>query len=145
MAGERTLLHPPPLYQALFTLPALLTVALLVDLIRQPTGESAVMVVACAALTLLTVPRGWASVALESDRVTLHMPLRRPVTVHLRQLIAYEVAGRGWHTLLLRYHPMDELGRLDIANQAFLSLVPLRDQFILEEQLAAVTGRARSS
>ncbi len=143
MASEQTLLRPPPAYQFLFTLPVLLSTALLIDLIRRPTAENAIMFMACVALTLITVPRGWASVAITGEHVTLRMPLHRPITVSLRQLVGYEVAGRGWRTLLLRYHPMDDRGRLDIANQQFLSLVPLRDQYVLEEQLQAVVGRAQ--
>jgi hypothetical protein len=143
MEPEPTRFQPPATYQFLFTLPALLSLAMLIELIRRPSAESAVMVMACVALSLVALPRGWASVELLDDQVTLHMPLRRPVAVHLRQLIDYEVAGRGWRTLLLRYHPMDDQGRLDIANQEFLSLVPLRDQYVLEERLEAVVGRSR--
>lgn len=144
MLSEDTLLQPPPAYRFLFTLPALLSLALLIDLVRRPAGESAVMFVACVALTLVTVPRGWARVAVTADRVTLQMPLHRPVTVFLRQLIDYEVAGRGWRAVLLRYHPMDDMGRMDIANQQFLSLVPLRDQYVLEERLQAVVSRSKA-
>lgn len=143
METEQIVLRPPPTYQFLFTLPALLSLAIVVDLIWRPAGESAVMAIACVALSLVTVPRGWASVTLDDDRVTLRMPLRRPAVVYLRQLIGYEVAGRGWRTLLLRYHPMDDQGRVDIASQAFLSLVPLRDQYVLEERLEGIAGRAK--
>lgn len=145
MDTGQTLFRPPPTYQFLFTLPALLSLAMLVELIRRPAGESAVMLIACVSLSLVTVPRGWASVTLSDDRVILRMPLRRPAAVHLRQLTGYEIAGRGWRTLLLRYHPVDDLGRLDIANQEFLSLVPLRDQYVLEERLEAVAGRSGAS
>lgn len=136
--------RPPPLYQALFTLPVLLILLLAYDLWRSPRPEGALMLGATVILALLTVPRALGRVELADDRLTLHMPLHKPRSLHLRQLIAYEAAGRMWDTLLLRYHPMDERGRLDIANQEYLTLVPLQDQSVLEAQLQAIVGKSSS-
>lgn len=104
------------------------------------------MLLACGLLAAVTVPRAWAKVLLAGEELSLHVPLRRPRRVQLRQLISFESAGRWWGALLLRYHPMDERGRLDIANQEFLALVPLRDQYVLEQRLqAAVGGSGRAA
>lgn len=138
-----TTFRPPPLYQALFTLPVLLVVLMAYDFLRSPQAEGALMLAATIVLAFLTVPRALSRVDLVNDLLTLNMPLRRPRSVHLRQLIDYEATGRMWHTLLLRYHPMDEQGRLDIASQEYLTLVPLQDQYILEEQLQEIVGKSR--
>lgn len=137
-----TTFRPPPLYQVLFTLPVLLVLLLAYDLWRSPRPEGVLMLGATIVLAFVTVPRAFGRVELANDRLTLHMPLHQPRSVHLRQLIAYEAAGRMWHTLLLRYHPMDEQGRLDIANQEYLTLVPLQDQYALEVQLQAIVGKS---
>jgi hypothetical protein len=138
-----TTFRPPPLYQALFTLPVLLVALLAYDFLRSPQAEGALMLAGTVVLAFLTVPRALGRVDLADDRLILSIPLHRPQSVHLRQLIDYEATGRMWHTLLLRYHPMDERGRLDIANQEYLTLVPLQDQYILEEQLQAIVGKSK--
>ena len=138
-----TTFRPPPLYQALFTLPVLLVALLAYDFLRSPQAEGALMLAGTVVLAFLAVPRALGRVDLADDRLILSIPLHRPRSVHLRQLIDYEATGRMWHTLLLRYHPMDERGRLDIANQEYLTLVPLQDQYILEEQLQAIVGKSK--
>lgn len=137
--------RPRPLFQAFYSAPLVLVVVFVYELLKAPTREAAVMLAAMIGVGLLTLPRAWARVTLAGDRLTLQVPFRRPRTVYLRQLIAVESTGRHWNTLILRYHPMNEQGQLDIASQEFLALVPLDRQSILEERLRAVVGPVDSS
>ena len=140
MDDETTTFRPRPLYQALYTLPIPLALLILLDLLRTPAVEKWVVLTVIALAAAIAMPRGWARVRLEKDRLTLDMPLHQPRTVYLRQLIAVETSRRRWDTIILRYHPMDEQGRLDIANQEVLALVPLDQQYLLEERLRKVVG-----
>jgi hypothetical protein len=137
--------RPSRLLQVFYTAPVLLAVVLLIQQWRAPARDMWIVIAICLALGALAIPRAWTKVTLGRETLTLAMPLRRPRSLHLRQLIAVERSERMGHTLLLRYHPMDDQGRLDIANQEFMGLVPLEDQQILLERLETVTGqRSRS-
>ncbi len=132
--------RPSIIFRALYMAPPVLSIGLLIEAVRSPTSDTWLMLAIVLLVSALSVPRAWARVTLESDHLTLHMPLRRPRTVYLRQLISFERSERRWNTLLLRYHPMNEQGQLDIANQEILGLVPLAGQSALEERLQEVVG-----
>lgn len=140
MNGNAQTFRPSPLFQVFYLAPILLAVVFLVAFVRQPTRENGVIVAAIVIVAILAVPRALARVTLEEDVLTLSMPLRQPRALRLRQLISVERSSRVGHALLLRYHPMDDRGRLDIAGEAFLGLVPLEEQYLLEERLRAVVG-----
>ncbi|MCS6843351.1 MAG: hypothetical protein NZ528_03370 [Caldilineales bacterium] len=127
-------LHPPPALQALYSLPLLLALWSLVNLVRRPSLPEGLFFAVALWLAWTTVPRGWAEVILAEEELTLRMPLRRPRALRRRQVIGGEMVGRfPWRVVLLRYHPMDSQGRVDIANEEFLPLVPLKDgELVLE-------------
>ena len=127
-------------FKLLYSAPILLAVFLLYDLVRSPQPDTGLFLAVCLALSAITVPRAWARVILDEERLMLSMPLRRARMVQLRQLIAVERSQRLGHTLILSYHPIDERGRLDIANQEILGLVPLDRQDQLESQLRQIVG-----
>jgi hypothetical protein len=131
-------------FKLLYSVPVLLAVLFLYDFWRSSRPDALLFLGICLVLALVTVPRGWAQVVLTEDRLTLQMPLRRLRTVRLRQLAAVERSQRLGHALILFYHPVDERGRLDIANQEILGLVPLDRQDQLESQLRQVVGREAS-
>ena len=81
------------------------------------------------------MPLAWTKVVFDRDRLIVQTPLRKPRSVELRQLVQLEESSRRWHSLILRYHPIDEQGRMDRSTEAFLSLPPLEDQLALEEWL----------
>lgn len=127
-------------FQFLYLLPILLAVALAVDLVLNDRSSNWLFVIGALLLALVTVPRALARVELENELLSVSMPLRAPKQVHLRQLVGFERSGRMGRALILRYHPMDEQGRLDIANEDFLGLPPLEQQADLEARLIPVVS-----
>lgn len=128
------------LFRVLYLLPALLAVAFALQAVRQPDLSNGLGFTLCLLLLAVSVPRALARVVVDDSQLRLEAPFRQPRNVYFRQLIAIERSSRLGNALLLRYHPMDERGRLDIANQQFLSLPPLEQQHLLEEQLRAIVG-----
>ncbi len=124
-----------PGFQFFYTLPVLLALAIFVDALLAPAANKWLFLLLVLALAAVSVPRGWSKVTLESDRLTLHMPLRRPRTVDLRHLAALETSPRVGQALVLRYHPADEHGRPDSHDEAILGLPSLEDQATLEDIL----------
>lgn len=125
-------------FQFLYLLPILLAAALVVDLILDGRSSNWPLIVGALVLAAVTVPRALARVDLQDDLLSLNMPLRAPKQVHLRQVVGLERSGRMGRSLILRYHPMDEQGRIDIASEQFLGLPPLEMQADLEAQLDRV-------
>lgn len=140
MDTQLVVFRPKPIFQVLYTAPLLLLVLALVDLLRRPSPESWVILAIVLWVAWMATPRGWARVTLDAEQLTLHMPLRKPRSLAVRQLIDVETSGRFGQALLLRYHPLDQAGRLDIASEEFLGLAPLDRQYLLEERLRAVVG-----
>jgi len=138
---EPTTFRIKPSYQFFYSLPVLLALAQIVDIILAPSRSKGLVLVLILIVALLTVPLAWTKVRFERDRVTLQAPLRKPRSVELRQLVQLEESSRRWHSLILRYHPIDEQGRMDRSTEAFLSLPPLEDQLALEERLREGAGR----
>ncbi len=125
-------------FQFLYLLPILLAAALIVDLILNGRSSNWPLIVGAFVLAVVTVPRALASVDLQDGLLSLHMPMRASKKVWLRQLVGFERSGRMGRSLILRYHPMDEQGRVDIASEQFLGLPPLEMQADLEAQLERV-------
>lgn len=131
-----TILRPPPALTALYSLPILIVLVGVLSLARQPTAVDGLFVVVALWVAWTAVPRGWSQVVLEEERLTLRQPLHRSHTLERRQVISGEMVGRWpWRVVLLRYHPMDERGRVDIANEEFLPLGPLQDADLVLEWL----------
>ena len=128
-----------PSYQFFYSLPVLLALAQIVDIILAPSRTKGLGLVLILIVALLTVPLAWTKVTLDRDRLTLQTPLRKPRSVELRQLVQMEESSRMWHSLILRYHPLDKQGRMDRSTEAFLTLPPLEDQLALEERLRGGT------
>lgn len=122
-------------FQMLYSAPVLLIALLAADLFRLWSPTTLFLIGLTVAVAAVSLPRGWARVILDESKLTLQMPLRKPRTVHLRQLVRVERTQRPGHALVLRYRPMDERGRLDIANEEFLGLPPLEMQDRLEARL----------
>ncbi|MEZ4767793.1 MAG: hypothetical protein R2844_05135 [Caldilineales bacterium] len=127
-------------FQFLYLLPILLAGALLVDLVVGGGASSWPLIIGALLLALFTVPRALARVDLEDGVLSLRMPLRKPQQVALRQLVSYERSGRIGRALILRYHPVDDAGRVNTADEMFLGLPPLEQQMDLEERLEAVVN-----
>lgn len=125
-------------FQFLYLLPILLAAALTVDLVLNGRASNWPLVIGALLLAAVTVPRALARVDLADELLSLNVPLHAPKQVGLRQLVGYERSGRMGRSLILRYHPMDEQGRLDIASEQFLGLPPLEMQADLEAQLERV-------
>ena len=130
-------------FQFFYSLPVLLALAILVDALLAPAPDKWFFLLLVLALAAISVPRGWSKVTLEDDHLTLHTPLRRPRTVDLRHLTAYETSTRMGQTIFLRYHLADEHGRPGLTNEAVLGLPPLQDQAVLEEYLRNNYGTSR--
>ena len=124
-----------PSYQFFYSLPVLLALAQTVDIILAPNRTKGLVLFLILIAALLSVPLAWTKVVLDRDRLIVQTPLRKPRSVELRQLVQFEQSSRRWHSLILRYHPIDEQGRMDRSSEAFLSLPPLEDQLALEERL----------
>ena len=124
-----------PSYQFFYSLPVLLALAQIVDIILSPGRSKGLVLVMILIVALLTVPLACTKVVLDRDRLILQTPLRKPRSVELRQLVQLEESSRMWHSLILRYNPLDKQGRMDRSTEAFLSLPPLEDQLALEERL----------
>lgn len=124
-----------PSYQFFYSLPVLLALAQTVDIILAPNRTKGLVLFLILIVALLSVPLAWTKVMLDRDRLIVQTPLRKPRSVELRQLVQFEQSSRRWHSLILRYHPIDEQGRMDRSSEAFLSLPPLEDQLALEERL----------
>lgn len=125
-------------FQFLYLLPLLLAAALIVDLILNGRSSNWPLIVGAFVLAAVTVPRALASVDLQEGLLSLNMPLRAPKQVHLRQLVGFERSGRMGRSLILRYHPLNEQGLVDVASELFLGLPPLEMQADLEAQLERV-------
>ena len=124
-------------FQFLYLLPILLAAALAVDLLLNARTSDWPPVILALLLAVYTVPRALARVDLDDQAFSLHMPLKKPRQVALRQLISFERSGRMGRALILRYHPMHDDGRIDIEEELFLGLPPLEQQYDLEERLQA--------
>lgn len=124
-------------FQFLYLLPILLAVALVVDLLLNARTSNWAPLAFALLLAVFTVPRSLARVQLEDDLLSLHMPLKKPRQLALRQLVSFERSGRMGRALILRYHPLDDNGRIDSADELFLGLPPLEQQYDLEERLQA--------
>ena len=135
--NEPTTFRTKPSYQFFYSLPVLLALALVIDIIFAPDRNKGLVLVIVLIVALLTVPLAWTKVMLDRDRLTVQSPLRKPRAVDLRQLVQMEESSRLWHSLILRYHPVDKQGRMDRNSEAFLHLPPLEDQPAFEERLSA--------
>ncbi len=132
-----------PGFQFFYTLPVLLAAAVLVDALLAPAADKWLLLLLTLVIAAISVPRGWSKVAVKDGRLALYSPLRRPRTVDLRGLVGLEISPRLGRALVLRYCPVDEQGRPDLASEAVLGLPPLQDQTVLEERLqAAIDERA---
>ena len=132
---EPTTFRIKPSYQFFYSLPVLLALAQVVDIILAPNRTKGLVLFLILIVALLSVPLAWTKVVLDRDRLIVQTPLRKPRSVELRQLVQLEESSRRWHSLILRYHPVDGQGRMDRSTEAFLSLPPLEDQVALEERL----------
>ena len=132
---EPTTFRIKPSYQFFYSLPVLLALAQVVDIILAPNRTKGLVLFLILIVALLSVPLAWTKVVFDRDRLIVQTPLRKPRSVELRQLVQFEQSSRRWHSLILRYHPIDEQGRMDRSSEAFLSLPPLEDQLALEERL----------
>ena len=132
---EPTTFRTKPSYQFFYSLPVLLALAQIVDIILAPNRTKGLVLVLILIVALLSVPLAWTKVVLDRNRLIVQTPLRKPRSVELRQLVQLEESSRRWHSLILRYHPTDEQDRMDRSSEAFLSLPPLEDQLALEERL----------
>ena len=126
-------------FQFLYLLPILLSAALAVDLVLNARTSDWPPVALTLLLAVYTVPRALARVDLDDKALSLHMPLKKPQQIALRQLVSFERSSRMGRALILRYHPMDD-GLIDSANELFLGLPPLEQQYELEERLQAAIG-----
>ncbi len=130
-----------PSFQFLYTLPVLLALAILVDALLAPASDKWLFLLLVLALAAISVPRGWSSVTLEGERLTLHTPLRRPRAVDLRRLLAVETSPRVGATLVLRYHSDDQpASRISPARQC-LACRRCKIRNLLEERLQQAIGR----
>lgn len=132
--------HVKPGFQFFYTLPVLLALAILVDALSAPAREKWPFLLLVLGLAAISVPRGWSTVTLEDDRLTLHTPLRRPRTVDLRQLLAVETSPRAGAALVLRYQSESPPGQPDDTGEAVLGLPPLQNQAALVERLRNTYG-----
>ena len=132
---EPTSFRTKPSYQFFYSLPVLLALAQSINIMIAPDRNKGLVLFLILIVALLSVPLAWAKVVLDGDRLIVQTPLRKPRSVELRQLVQMEESSRRWHSLILRYHPVDEHGRMDRSTEAFLSLPPLEDQVALEERL----------
>ena len=124
-----------PSYQFFYSLPVLLALAQIVDIMIALNRTKGLVLFLILIVALLSVPLAWTKVVLDRDHLIVQTPLRKPRSVELRQLVQLEESSRRWHSLILRYHPIDEQGRMDRSTEAFLSLPPLEDQLALEKWL----------
>jgi hypothetical protein len=130
-----TVFRVKPGFQFFYTLPVLLALAIFVDALLAPAADKWMFLLLVLILAAISVPRGWSKVTLTGERLTLHAPLRRPRAFDLSRLTAIEVSPRIGQALVLHYHPDDERGRPDPANETVLGLPPLQDQWMLEASL----------
>jgi hypothetical protein len=135
MAGDLRTFRAKPGYQFFYSLPVLLALALLVDIVLAPEGAKVLVFVLVLVAAAVTAPLGWARVVLDHEQLSLQAPLRKPRTLERRQLVSFEESSRLWRSLILRYHPIDGDGGIDRDMEAFLSLPPLDDQPALEAWL----------
>jgi hypothetical protein len=135
MAGDLRTFRAKPGYQFFYSLPMLLALALLVDIVLAPEGTKVLALVLVLVAAAVTVPLGWARVVLEHEQLSLQAPLRKPRALERQQLVSFEESSRLWRSLILRYHPIDRSGGIDRGSEAFLSLPPLDDQPALEAWL----------
>lgn len=135
MAGDSKTFRAKPGYQFFYSLPVLVALALLVDLVMAPEGVKVLALVLVLVAASVTVPLGWARVVLDREHLSLLAPLRKPRTMERRQLVSFEESSRLWRSLIVRYHPIDRSGGIDRGSEAFLNLPPLDDQPALEAWL----------
>ena len=66
-------------FKLLYSVPVLLSVLLLYDLLRSPRPDTGLILIICLVLSAITVPRAWARVILdEDDRGNLTSRVRYP-------------------------------------------------------------------
>lgn len=134
-SGAELTFRVKPSFQFLYTLPVLLALAILVDALSAPEPQKWLFLLLVLALAAIATPRGWSTVTLDGERLTLHTPLHRPRVVDLRHLLTLETSSRVGAALVLRYHPDDSHGQPDLTHEVVMGLPPLQDQALLEEHL----------
>ncbi|MEA3337119.1 MAG: hypothetical protein U9R25_14510 [Chloroflexota bacterium] len=127
-------------FRLLYLVPLLLVLLALVTQVKSPAQYGWLLVLLAIVFSVMTVPRALTKVIVDDESLVVNTPLRKSTVIYLRQLVSVERSPRVGHALLLRYHPMDERGRLDIANQEFKGLPPLEQQEQLLDLLKGAVG-----
>lgn len=132
--------HPPLFFRA--TALFLLVASVYLAGEARRTGDTfvvlffVVVLVSAVAMSLGSL----AQATWEDDVLSYRLPLRPLRRLHRKQIIDVEVVGRRTRALLIRYHPLDERGRIDSGQEAFLNMTPLQDQMILRDLILGESG-----
>lgn len=126
---------PTPIFQFAGFLLAIASIWLAYNVWQNPNIISIIVFVGVGAITVGMVFGAFARATYDGETLVYRVPLRPQLTIHRKQIIEVTLEGRRTKALVVGFHPLDENGRIELERARYANLVPLQDQWELQEYL----------
>ena len=131
---------PTPIFQFAGFLLALSSIWLAYNVWQNPGIISIIVFVGVSAITLGIVFGAFARASYDGETLVYRVPWRPQITIDRNQIIKVTLEGRRTKALVIGFHPRDEKGLIDSTRAQYVNLVPLQDQWELQEYLDGTRG-----
>jgi len=126
---------PTPIFQFAGFLLAIASIWLAYNVWQNPNIISVIVFVGVGAITLGMVFGAFARAPYDGETLVYRVPWRPQITINRKQIIEVTLEGRRTKALVIGFHPLDENGLVDSTRAQYVNLVPLQDQWELQEYL----------
>ena len=131
---------PTPVFQFAALLLAAACIWLAYNVWQHPGVISIIVFVGVGAITVGMVFGAFARATYDGETLYYRVPLRPKLTIHRNQIIEVTLEGRRTRALVVGFHPRTEDGRIELERAQYVNLVPLQDQWELQEYLDGTRG-----
>jgi len=126
---------PTPIFQFAGFLLAIASIWLAYNVWQNPGIISIIVFVGVGAITVGMVFGAFARATYDGETLVYRVPWRPQITLSHNQIIEVNLEGRRTKALVIAFHPLDENGLVDSTRAQYVNLVPLQDQWELQEYL----------
>ncbi len=124
-----------PMFQFAAFLLAAASIWLAYNVWKNPNVISIIVFVGIVVIAVGMVFNAFARATYDGETLVYHVPLRPKLTIHRNQIIEVTLEGRRTRALVVGFHPRAEDGRIEVERGQYVNLVPLQDQWELQEYL----------
>ena len=126
---------PTPMFQFAAFLLAVASLWFAINVWGNPNVISIIVFVGVLMITVGMVFGAFARATYDGETLVYRVPLRPKLTIHRNQIIKVTLEGRRTRALVIGFHPRAEDGRIELERAEYVNLVPLQDQWDLQERL----------